>query len=135
MPSLDEVKQPYRDAPATAVDDRETLAYYELRDRIRALQARSIFLPIAIGLALGVAGLVAHVTGHWSVLGRMPDGSYYLNSVTVLISLILPALPCSVLGYAAYRVIKPFTIRRWRSESARKYGLGLDVLDGCAKGL
>jgi hypothetical protein len=123
----------YRSGESDSLES-EVAAYYDLLGRIRRLQTAAVLGPVVVGFCAGVVGVVAHVTGRW-VLVPVGDGMEVIAWWTLLFALVAPAFPIVLLGYVAYRVMRPFVIRRWHDDSARTYGLSSEALDRRAKQL
>jgi hypothetical protein len=102
------------DAPRAT--DLETTSIHDLRNRITRLRKR-VALPVMIAsVALASAGATMHVTGHWSVLGALPDGSYYVNAFTMAVAAALVGGPVAALGALVY-VMKRASLRHaWREQ-------------------
>lgn len=112
----------YRAATGPSSDE-EVAALAELSDRVRSLKLRLVLPMVLFVLASGAAAALLHVGGHWSVAGRMADGSYMVGFPTVAIALLLAgggtALPC----YALYLHAVGRLFERWKRHARERYGL------------
>lgn len=103
----------YREANPRATD-LETAAIYDLLARIKTLRRR-VALPLMIaGVVAALFGMGAHVTGRWSILGRLDDGGYYVSGVTILVAAFLSAAPIVAPGAAVYVGLRGRARRSWR---------------------
>lgn len=99
--------------------DRETSALHDLLARMRRLRAR-IALPVLVAALVAVSiGTTAHALGYWSVLGTLPDGSYFVGTATFLIAAVLSSAPLLVPGVVIYLVARARLRRAWQEEHRR----------------
>jgi H+/Cl- antiporter ClcA len=103
--------------------DAEPAALLELSIRMRKLRARVLFPVILFGIAAGVAGAVAHVSGSWAITGRFADGSYLVHRSTVVVAALLPAAIALGAGWMLYLSFRSSARRAWREDVARRFRL------------
>ena len=83
--------------------------------RLRAMRRKWMLLFLVTMVAAGTLGLVAHVSGHWSILGTL-HGRYLVNAGTILIAFGLPALPFFLALGPVYRYFRKQVRDQWRAE-------------------
>lgn len=100
--------------------DLEIDAIVDQLARIKQLRKR-VALPCIIAALIATwFGMAAHATGRWSVLGTTPDGTYFVNAVTLGIAAATCAAPIAVPGVAVYIVLRARLRRSWREDHAAK---------------
>ena len=113
---------PYREHEATAPrsTEVETASIHDLLARIRRVRRR-VALPTLIASAiLAWIGGTAHVTGYWSLLGRLSDGSYYVSTATMIVAAALSAAPVASLGVLLYLATRARMRQAWLDEYRHK---------------
>lgn len=82
---------------------------------------RRVALPFLVAAAIVAhLGLLAHVTGHWSVVGFLGDEVYYMDRMTILLSFVLPPLPVIGAGIPMYVWMRSRTRRLWENKYAAR---------------
>jgi nitric oxide reductase large subunit len=112
----------YRDRrdEAPRSTDVETASIHDLLARIKRVRRR-VALPALIASAiLAWLGGTLHVTGHWSLFGRLPDGGYYVSTATMILAAALSAAPVASLGAALYLAMRARMREAWLDEYRRK---------------
>lgn len=110
--------------------DLETEAIVDLVARMRHLRhlRRRVALPfLVVAAAFSNLGAAAHATGYWAVLGVLPDNTYVVNKLTVILAFLLPILPVAIFCvpvYAALRTEHPTRI----AGAQGKHGLSAEWL-------
>jgi hypothetical protein len=118
-----------RDEAEAAVD-----AYYELLGEVRALRGRVIVFGGVATSAAGYAGVIAHIRGHWSIVGAEPNGTYYVGVWTMAVAFALLAAPAAAITTIIYRWLLHGLTRAWVERSVAKYGLARETLERRARG-
>jgi hypothetical protein len=96
--------------------DRETSALHDLLLRMKKLRAR-IALPTLVASLVAISiGTWAHATGYWSVLGTLPDGTYFVGTPTFLIAAILCCAPALGPGIIVYVIARARLRRAWQHQ-------------------
>jgi hypothetical protein len=103
--------------------DAEPAALLELSVRMRKLRARVLFPVILLGIASGIAGAIAHVSGLWAIAGRFADGSYLIHRSTIVAAALLPAGAAIGAGWMVYLALRRHARRAWREDVARRFRL------------
>lgn len=103
--------------------DAEPAALLELSVRIRKLRARVLFPVIILGIAAGIAGAVAHVSGLWAITGRFADGSYLVHRSTIVVAALLPAGVALGVGWMVYLSFRQHARRAWRADVTARFRL------------
>jgi hypothetical protein len=99
--------------------DRETSALHDLVARMKRLRAR-LALPLLVTSLVTVSiGTTAHALGYWSVLGTLPDGSYFVGTATFLIAAVLCSAPVLGPGVVVYLLARARLRRAWQEEHRR----------------
>lgn len=103
-------------APEKSTFELETDALVDLVARMRAMRKRVALPFLVVGAAVANLGAAAHATGFWPIFGVLPDNTYHVNKVTVVLSFVIPLLPVLALGLPVYLIFRERTRRAWRSE-------------------
>jgi len=106
--------------------DLENQAMAELVTRLRAMRRKWMLPFLVVMVAAGTLGLIAHVTGYWSIFGTL-GGKYLVNAGTILIAFGLPALPFFLTIGPVYRRLRQRVRDPWMLEYQGK-GLSEDWL-------
>ena len=107
--------------------DLETEAIVDLVARMRHLRRRVALPFLVVAAAFSNLGAAAHATGYWAVLGVLPDNTYVVNKLTVLLAFLLPILPVAIFGVPVYAALRSRTRRAWREEQG-EHGLSAEWL-------
>ncbi len=109
----------YRDdAPRST--DLETASIHDLLARTKRLRKRVALPAIAISMILAWLGATAHVMGRWSILGALPDGSYYVNGATMALAAVIAAAPAMAIGAPLYFALRAKMRAAWLEEYRKK---------------
>lgn len=96
--------------------DRETAALVDLLARVKRLRTR-VALPTSIAALVAVSiGTTAHASGYWSVLDRLPDGSYFVGTATFLVAAVICSAPFVAPGVALYLLARMRLRHAWMAE-------------------
>lgn len=96
--------------------DRETAALLDLLARMKRLRSR-VALPTLVAALVAVSlGTTAHAIGWWSVLGTLPDGTYFVGTATFAVAAVISALPAAVPGALVYLVARARLRRAWSDD-------------------
>lgn len=106
--------------------DLENQAMAELVTRLRAMRRKWILPFLIVMVAAGTLGLIAHVTGYWSIFGTL-HGKYIVNVGTIIIAFGVPALPFFLTIGPVYRRLRQRVRDQWMLEYQGK-GLSEDWL-------
>lgn len=118
MPTTTAYRDRKDEAPRST--DVETASIHDLLGRIKRVRRR-VALPALIASAiLAWLGGTLHVTGHWSLFGRLPDGGYYVSTATMILAAALSAAPVASLGAALYLAMRARMREAWLDEYRRK---------------
>ena len=107
--------------------DLETDAIVDLVARMRHLRRRVALPFVVVAAAFSNLGAAAHATGYWAVLGVLPDNTYVVNKLTVILAFLLPILPVAIFGVPVYAALRSRTRRAWREEHG-EHGLSAEWL-------
>jgi hypothetical protein len=116
-----------------SVIDAETAAIRDLVARMRGLRRRVALPFVAAAVIPGHLGILLHVTGHWSVLGVLPDGTYLVHPVTILLAFAILACPFVAMGVPVYLFLRAQLRRSWREQHLRQHGLADHWLDATTR--
>ena len=105
-----------RDEPEPSESDRETSALHDLLARMRRLRTRVALPALVMSLVAMSTGTMAHALGYWSVLGRLPDGSYFVSTATFMIAAVLCSAPVLVPSVAVYLLARARLRHAWHRE-------------------
>ncbi len=106
--------------------DLENQAMAELVTRLRAMRRKWMPPFLVVMVAAGTLGLIAHVTGYWSIFGTL-HGKYIVNVGTIIIAFGVPALPFFLTIGPVYRRLRQRVRDQWMLEYQGK-GLSEDWL-------
>ena len=100
--------------------DGETAALHDLLARVKRLRRRIALPTLVVSLVAVSVGTSAHALGHWSVLGTLPDGSYYVGAATFLIAAVVSCGPVLGPGVVAYIIARALLRRAWQDDHRAK---------------
>lgn len=96
--------------------DIETQAIADLVTRMRQMRRRVVLPFLVTGIIIGNAGIAAHAMGYWSVIGTLPDNTYFINWLTVALAFFLSVSPLLATGIPMYLLQRARTRRLWSQE-------------------
>lgn len=105
---------------ASSISNVETEALVDLLRRARAVRRRFALPTLLVAAAAALAGSVVHLSGAWSVLGRLEDGSYFISTPSVAIAACSCAAPFATIGVAFYLVARSASRRAWIAEFRKR---------------
>lgn len=106
--------------------DLENQAMADLVTRLRVMRRKWMLPFLIVMVAAGTLGLIAHVTGYWSIFGTL-RGEYFVNVGTIIIAFGLPALPFLLTIGPVYRRLRRQVRDEWMLDYQAK-GLSEDWL-------
>lgn len=110
-------------APLRAPSDQEIAALGDLTEAMRRFKLWGI-TPIFLAVLAGpIVGCLLHVSGYWSVSGRLADGSYFVNKSTVVVAVLVAFALSVVPGYVTFRLAMSLMLASWRRQASARYGL------------
>lgn len=122
----------YRDL-LQPVSDLEAAALAELSRRVTAVRMRVTIPAILVSALAGLGAAIAHMTGYFTLFGRLPDGSYYVSKgsicVTMLFAILATAIPAMVVVRAAHAM----AVRGWKLEAKERFQLDAEAVNDLAQ--
>jgi hypothetical protein len=97
--------------------DLETDAIVDLGARVRRVRRRVLLPALVACVVVGHLAVAAHVLGYLPILGVLPDGTYIVSKLTILVALLLPSVPIAGPAAIVYVVLRG----RMRVVWAREY--------------
>jgi len=115
------------------VSDLEAAALAELSRRVTAVRMRFTIPSIVLAAAAGTGAAIAHTTGYFALLGRLPDGSYYVTKgsicFTMLAAILAVAIPATLIVRAAHAM----AVTGWKREAKERFQLDAETVDDLAQ--
>jgi hypothetical protein len=112
----------YREALSPPADE-DVAALAELGRRVASTKTWVLVPALLLTIGAGLSAALLHLSGYLPLLGRLPDGSYYVNKGSILIVTVLAGMAVAAPALILYRLAVRWTIDGWKRIAKERYRL------------
>lgn len=75
----------------------------------------------------------AHIAGYFTLVGRLPDGSYYVSKGSICVTMLFAILAAAVPATLVVRAAHAMAVKGWKREAKERFQLDAETVEDLAQ--